>query len=251
MVVYAVWMFSETEDFCNGKEAKDGICISATVRTAGRGADAGVLADVVGEGSTTVCRARSGAVGTRWASSTSPRSWDVRRGPSSGEPTNSTSCRPIPPRDGCGVRVPVEKKDRVRAGTRTESEIGSGGPHRRGPRRERRAVDGPLAAADCGGGDGHGNAGQSAGRARLDGRAKAGATQDREGSGRRPQPRSGHPVPADRRTEGRILLRRATPCFPSIPRRKNISDNSFARAACGRSRRSGRSTTTFPVGPPA
>ena len=34
VVAYVVWMFSETEDFCNGKEAKDGFCISGAVRTA-------------------------------------------------------------------------------------------------------------------------------------------------------------------------------------------------------------------------
>jgi hypothetical protein len=34
VVAYAVWMSSETEDLCNGKEAKDGFCISGAVRTA-------------------------------------------------------------------------------------------------------------------------------------------------------------------------------------------------------------------------
>ena len=65
MVVYAVWMFSETEDFTNGKEAKNGVCISGAVRAERRGSDAGFFADVIGEGSAAFCRARSGAVGTR------------------------------------------------------------------------------------------------------------------------------------------------------------------------------------------
>ena len=94
----------------------------------------------------------------------------------------------LPFRDGCGVLVPVEKKDSVRAGTRTESEIDSGGSHCWGSRQRRCAVDGPLAAADCGRGDGHGNTHQSTGRTRLDESTKAGATQDRESSGRRTQP---------------------------------------------------------------
>jgi hypothetical protein len=34
VVAYVVWMFSETEDFCNSTEAKDGFCISGAVRTA-------------------------------------------------------------------------------------------------------------------------------------------------------------------------------------------------------------------------
>jgi hypothetical protein len=34
VVVYAVWMLSETGDFCSGEEAKDGVCVSEAVRTA-------------------------------------------------------------------------------------------------------------------------------------------------------------------------------------------------------------------------
>jgi hypothetical protein len=54
VVVYVLWKFCEMEDCCNGKEAKDGVCISGAVRTARRGTDAGVLADVVRAGSTAV-----------------------------------------------------------------------------------------------------------------------------------------------------------------------------------------------------
>jgi len=38
VVVYAARTFFVTEGFCNGKEAKDGVRISATVRAARRGA---------------------------------------------------------------------------------------------------------------------------------------------------------------------------------------------------------------------
>ena len=139
------------------------------------------------------CRKRIDGVLPRWkrhgwdtvGSSTSRMSWGARRGPSSAGRRNSTSCPTTRPRGGCGVPVPVEKKDRRGATTRAEPESGPERPHRRGSGQGKRALDRSLAAANRRESGRAGNAGQRPGRARLDGRAKAGAAQDSQGLGRR------------------------------------------------------------------
>ena len=150
------------EDFTSGKEAKDGFCISGAVHYGCRGPNAAFW-NTPSERDrwrfAALEATKLGFGGIEYIA----KVLDVLRLPLSAEPTNLASCRPILLRDGCGVRVrrpdAGRKKYRVRVGTRTESESGAGGPFRRRPQRERRVVDGPLAAPDRRGGDGRGNAG--------------------------------------------------------------------------------------------
>ena len=64
LVACTAWIFCAAKDFYSAEEAKDGFHISGAVRAARGGADAGVWADLVGEGSAAVCGPRSGAVRT-------------------------------------------------------------------------------------------------------------------------------------------------------------------------------------------
>ena len=64
LVVWAVWIVCQTEYVRDIQEAKDGFCISGAVRAAHRGADAGLVCDVVGEGSAAVCSTGSRAAAT-------------------------------------------------------------------------------------------------------------------------------------------------------------------------------------------
>jgi hypothetical protein len=216
MVVYAAWMFSEMNNFIYGMEANDGVCISIAIRGGCRGPNASILEYSVGTGSATICRDRSDKAGIaieatklgfggveyiaevlRCATRT------IARG------AHELGRLPIDPAEG-RVRRPGagRKKNRIRTETLTKSENNPGGANRRRPRRERRAVDRPLAATDCGRGDGHENAGQSAGCAGMDGRAKNGAPQDRKSSRRRKSSRSRRTIPADRHPDRDAQLRR-------------------------------------------
>ena len=152
--------------------------------------------------------------------------------------TNSTSCPTTGRGAGAAFRWRSKKKiaaePELKRNLKAVLEVRTAGD----PDEEHVRVDRSLAAPDRREGRREGNAGQSACRARLDGRAGLAPHKIA-----RTWPAVNRPTETPQFQRIAALkaeyLARATPYSPSIRRRKSISGNSIARAGCGRGRRFG------------